>query len=92
MLKYKRNNLASLVQLPQRDFKRLFNIVNSLLGRKEDNPMPPARMDEKLAEDFAMFFLDKIDKIRDRFTGIEVYKPRQPDIPKLVKFTPVTPR
>lgn len=44
MLKYnKRSSLASLVQSAEKDSKKLFKIVNSLLGRREDNPMPPAR-------------------------------------------------
>ena len=74
MLNYsKRGSLSSLVQLVQRDSKKSFRIVNSLLGSEDDNPMPPARTDTQLTEDFAPFFLDKIDRIREKFTGVEPY-------------------
>ena len=46
--------------------------------------------DKQLTEDFAKYFRNKIDKIRDKFTGIEPYMPRQLDIPQLVKFALVT--
>ena len=64
--------------------------MNSVLGRKDDNPLPPTRTDKQLMEDFATYFLNIIDKIRDKFAGIEPYKPRQLDIQQLVKFVPVT--
>ena len=44
----------------------------------------------QLAEDFADFFLNKIDRIREEFTNIPAYQPKQLDTPKLKKFTPVT--
>ena len=91
MLNYnKRASLAGLVDSAERDSKKLFRIINSLLGRKEDNPMPLGKMDSQLAEEFASFFLNKIDTIREKFLGIDPYQPRQLDSPKLEKFTPVT--
>ena len=93
MLNYnKRASLASLVKSAERDSKKLFRIVNSLLGRKEDNPMPLGKTDSQLAEDFAIFFLNKIERIRDKFQGIEPYQPRQLDTPQLEKFAPITTR
>ena len=47
-------------------------------------------MASQLSEDFATYFLDKIDKIRERFKGIEQYQPSELEIPQLVKFAPVT--
>ena len=41
MLNYnKRASLATLVESAEKDSRKLFRIVNSLLGRKEENPMP----------------------------------------------------
>ena len=78
MLNYNKcASLAGLVQSAERDSKMLFRIVNSLLGSKEDNPMPLGKTDSQLAEDFASFFLTKIDKIREKFQGIALYQPRQ---------------
>ena len=86
----KRNSIASLVQSSEKDAKKLFKIVNSILGRNNDNPMPPSKTDKQLTEDFASYFSEKIDKIREKFRGIPPYKPRQLDTPQLVKFTPIT--
>ena len=77
MLNYnKRASLATLVESAEKDSKKLFRIVNSLLGRKEENPMPLGKTDSELAEEFATFFLEKIDRIRDRFKEIAPYHPR----------------
>lgn len=58
-----RSSLANLVQAAEQDHKTLFKIVKSLLGKK-DNPLPPKKTDKELAEDFATYFLDKIDRIK----------------------------
>ena len=93
MLNYnKRASLATLVEAAEKDSKKLFRIVNSLLGRKEDNPMPLGKTDSQLAEEFATFFLEKIDRIRDRFKGIAPYHPRQLGTPHLEKFTLISCR
>ena len=93
MLNYnKRASLATLVEAAEKDLKKLFRIVNSLLGRKEDNPMPLGKMDSQLAEEFATFFLEKIDKIRDKFKGIVPYHPRQLGTPNLERFAPISSR
>ena len=86
----KRASLATLVESAERDSKKLFRIVNNLLGRKEENPMPLGKTDSELAEDFATFFLEKIDKIRVRFKEIAPYRPRQLGTTRLEKFTPIT--
>ena len=93
MLKYNKcASLAGLVQAAKRDSKKLFRIVNSLLGRKEDNPMPEGKTDSQLAEEFASFFLNRIDKIREMTQGIAPYQPRPLDTPLLEKFAPITTR
>ena len=86
----KRASLVELVYQSQNDSKKLFNIVNKLLGRKTSNPLPTAKSDEQLAEEFATYFLNKIDKIRERFINIEPYQPSRLDIPWLSKFALVT--
>ena len=52
--------------------------------------MQQARTLAQLAEEFPSYFLNKIDRIRDRFKDVNPYQPRQPDIPQLHKFAPVT--
>ena len=83
----KRASIVILVHKSQNDSKKLFNLVNDLLGRKTSNPLPQAKMDSQLSEDFATYFLDKI---RERFKGIEQYQPSALETPQLVKFALVT--
>ena len=87
MLHYKRRHV---VHEADKDSKQLFRALNSILGNKNDNPLPTGTTNSQLAEDFADFFLNKIYKIREGFTKIPAYQPRQLDTPKLRKFTPVT--
>ena len=47
-------------------------------------------MPSQLSEDFVTYFLEKIDKIRERFKDIDPYHKSELDIPQLVKFAPVT--
>ena len=87
MLDYnKRHHLVTKIDEANKDSKQLFRALNSILGNKIENPWPTGTTDIQLAD----FFLNKIDKIRDRFTNIPAYKPRQLDTPKLKKFAPVT--
>ena len=57
MLNYNKwSSLATLVESAEKDSRKLFRIVNSLLGRKEENPMPLGKTDSELAEGFVTFF------------------------------------
>ena len=55
-----------------------------------ENPFPPAESDEKQAENFANYFMDKIDKTRKKFEGIDPYKPESNKRPRLRKFSTMT--
>ena len=88
---YKRNHLVGQVKDAQNDSKQLFRIVDRILGRKNENPLPKAESTLELAEDFASYFHTKIDTIRESFKGIDSYKPQPRDVPQLVKFAPVLP-
>ena len=68
MLKYaKTQHLQELIIDSRGDTKRLYKIVNKPIGKRDDNPLPKSCDDRELAEEFADFFLDKIDKIRSKF-------------------------
>ena len=47
----KRASIVNLVQSVQNNCKKLFRLVNKLLGKKNSNPMPPARTPAQLCED-----------------------------------------
>ena len=47
----------------KQDYKTLFNLTNSLLGKSDMFTLPPTRDLKSLAEDFIVFFGDKVDMI-----------------------------
>ena len=53
----------NLIHEKKNDYKEVYNIVNSLLFRKEQSPLPKAENDYVLTEQFSEFFKDKIDTI-----------------------------
>ena len=81
----KRYYLVTKVEEATLDSKQLFQLVGNLLGCKDDNPLPETTSDSALAEDFASFFHDKIDK------DIQPHKPDEKcNVPLPHKFTPIS--
>ena len=70
------------------DIKGLYKIVNTLMGTTLDNPLPNHTSDKDLAEEFADFFMDKIQKIRDNLDGNLKYEPTKKITSRLAKFRP----
>ena len=58
-----------------RDTKKLYKIINNITGTKEDNPMPLGDSDMEIAQSFVEYFMEKIDKIRDKFECVPPYSP-----------------
>ena len=91
MLDYnKRHHLIAKIDEANKDSKQLFRALNSILGNKDENPLPTETTNSQLAEDVVDFFLNKINKIRERFTNIPAYQPRQLETPQLREFALVT--
>ena len=87
----KSNEICGEIQSNKANVKKLYKIVNRLTGGKEANPMPNGDSDESLAENFATYFLEKINNIRDRFTEVPMYNPPiNESIPRLTSFSPMT--
>ena len=57
--------------------KFLYKGVSNLTGSKVHNSLPDTKRDDELAEDFATFIVDKIQKISD---NLEKYKKYQPTL------------
>ena len=70
------------------DTKGLYKMVNTLKGTSLNNPLPNHANNKDLAEVFAGFFMDKIQKIRDNLTENPIYKPTRKSIPSLAEFRP----
>ena len=73
------------------DTKKLYSLVRYLTGTKVQNPMPDNTGDEKLANDFADYFIEKIQKIWDDLDDYLKFKPkRNSTITPLKNFEPTT--
>ena len=72
------------------DTKKLYKLVNSILGNSKDNPMPDENDKEKLADEFADYFLRKIQKLRDQLDHCDKFSPPNKDIPRMSSFKPVS--
>ena len=70
----------------QKDTKKLYELIVYLTGTATENPLPPRKTDNQLAEDFAKFFMSKIQNIRDNLAKHPLYKPKPTNIQKLDTF------
>ena len=68
------------------DMRKLYVVVNGILGTTKCNPLPECDSNEELAESFASFFLDKIKKINDNLDSHPLFVPRKQNTPKLTEF------
>ena len=63
---YKHNHLVGQVIEAQNDSKLTIQKWDSILGKKKENPLPQAKSNKELAENFASCFHTKIDTIREK--------------------------
>ena len=68
LLKYqKRQALIKQVKDNKNNTKSFFNMVSRITDSKAVNPLPPDKNPEEVTEKFAIFFLEKIEKIHNKF-------------------------
>ena len=66
-------------------------LINHLTRNEVQNRLPECESDKDLANRFASYFIEKIDRIRAKFKNVPLYKPQmRQDIPRLVKFAKIT--
>ena len=70
-------HINSLIDQCDRDPKKLFQLVSNLTGKNTDNPLPESSSDEELANEFASFFLNKIENIRGSLACFDTFCPKQ---------------
>ena len=56
----------------------------------KENPLPECDTKEDLANQFAEFFITKIQNIRNKLDSLPVYDHKDSSPPKLSKFEPLT--
>ena len=90
IIKEKTKVLCDKVITSKGDSKKLYKLVSELTGTKSENPMPSAESDHSLAENFADFFMNKINKIRESLEDYECYVPEERDTSLLHNFQELT--
>ena len=70
---YRTNAMTSKILECDKDSKKLYSLISNITGTKVLNPMPEHTDDEELANDFASFFIDKIDKIREEQKDLSLF-------------------
>ena len=89
---YKKKHLISKQVIDSKgNVKKLYKLTVHLAGINTDNPLPSGDNDESLANHFADYFIPKIDKIHENFTGITAFVPELMYTPTLKRFAPPTP-
>ncbi len=65
----------------------MFSIIQSLTSVNRDNPLPDHVSIQQLANDFANFFINKIEKIRNGIDAQDVDPPVLPSEPDCQEFS-----
>ena len=60
---YKRHSIFTKIKDNHNNPRQLYKIISSLIGQDNTNPLPDAQSNQELAEQFAEFFLQKIETI-----------------------------
>ena len=84
----KRKTLIEKVDECRHDTKGLYSLVAILTGTKSENPLPPNHSDDELANMFADYFMEKIEKIRSSLDDHPKYEPSDDNITPLISLRP----
>ena len=79
-------------RLEENSGKSLHKIVNELTDNKKETILPTGKTDKQLANNFLIYFKDKIEKIRNKFKHFpsEQNHSTNPMLSKMSEFEPVT--
>ena len=76
----KRFKLSKMINECRNNIGQLYRIIDSVTGRNKDNPVPSNISMEELTEKFAEFVLDKIVRLRNELSEVDLYEPLWRDI------------
>ena len=82
--------ISSKVAECKANVKSLYNLVNNITGGVKENPLPECEDDKCLADTFADYFIEKIQKIRDALVDQPLYAPIDQEVPTIEEFIQFT--
>ena len=68
-------SISKKVMECEHDIRKMHRLINNITGRTSENPIPENVSDETLVNDFANFFMDKIQKIHNALQQSDKYIP-----------------
>ena len=75
MIRYKKqHHMCIKIKSKKNDTKNLYKLINHLTRNETQNRLPYSDSDSDLSNRFASYFIEKIDRIRDKFNNIPPYK------------------
>ena len=86
----RKENISTKVAACKQDTKKLYTLLNRIVGRTLENSMPKHDSNDQLAEEFANYFMDKIKKIRDNLEQHPKYIPSVREVESFSNFRPMT--
>ena len=84
--KAKAESITMMIKDCNRDSKKLYNLAALLMGMVKENPLPDHTDKKELANQFASFFITKIQKIRDQLDNLPAYCHISIDPPEFLEF------
>ena len=69
----KKINISNKVNHCNRDTSQLFKLVSEITSSTKDNPLPDGKSNQELADQFAEYFINKIQKIRNNLNSCDRY-------------------
>ena len=69
----KKINIANKVSQCKRDTKQLFKLLSNITSSTKDSPLPDGKSSQDLANQFAEYFINKIQRIRNNLNSYDRY-------------------
>ena len=86
----KKGVLQSKFQDCGKDSREIHALMTNLTTKQCERKLPPAKSDQDLAEEFATFFQNKIQKIRDKLSDKPNFTTDRNNSPSFRRFAPMT--
>ena len=85
----KKLHFSTKIKEAKGNLKKLYNTINGLTNRVNNNPMPEGYMDQELANHFSDYFHNKVRTIAEGMKHIPNYVPPTRNVPQLCTFDEV---
>ena len=90
ILRKARCEVISKVAECKSNVKSLYNLVNNITGGVKENPLPECKDYKCLANTFADYFIEKIQKIWEALDNQTLYSPTDQEVPTIEEFIQFT--